>query len=153
MEERGSGWIAFAGIMLIIGGIMRFFDAIWAFSYHGVLPTNLEGAIFGHSLKTYGWVYLTVAIVLVLCGFAVFAQSQAARWIGVFAGAVACIERDLVDAVLPDLGVHLHRDRRTGRLRPRRLRRQGRKRRVVTPRRPVPSGATGFHRAGRPSTG
>lgn len=42
MEEQGSGWIAFAGIMLIIAGVMRFFDAIWAFSYHGVLPANLE---------------------------------------------------------------------------------------------------------------
>jgi hypothetical protein len=91
MDERGSGWLAFAGIMLIVEGVMRFFDAIWAFSYHGVLPSDLEGAIFGHSLKTYGWVYLAVAVILVLAGFGVFARSQAARWIGVFAAAIAAI--------------------------------------------------------------
>ena len=53
---EGEGWRFFAGTVLGIAGIMRFFDAIWAFGYHGVLPSDLEGAIFGHSLKTYGWV-------------------------------------------------------------------------------------------------
>ena len=29
---------------------MRIFDAIWAFLYHGVLPQDLEDALFGTSL-------------------------------------------------------------------------------------------------------
>lgn len=91
MEERGYGWLVFAGIMLIVAGIMRFFDSIWAFSYHGVLPANLEGAIFGHSLKTYGWVYLIVAIIMFLAGLGVFVRSQLARWIGVVAAAIGGI--------------------------------------------------------------
>jgi hypothetical protein len=88
MDDRGSGWIAFAGIMLIIGGVMRFFDSIWAFSYHGTLPSNFEGALYGHSLKTYGWVYLAVAIILFLAGLGVFTGSQVARWIGIIAAAI-----------------------------------------------------------------
>ena len=91
MEERGGGWLVFAGIVLIVGGIMRVFDAIWAFRYHGVLPSNLEDAIFGHSLKTYGWVYLIVAIILILAGFGVMVRSQLSRWIGIIGGAVAAI--------------------------------------------------------------
>jgi len=91
MDEKGDGWILFAAIVLGVAGVMRIFDAIWAFSYHGVLPENLEGAIFGHSLKTYGWVYLIVGVVLILCAFALFAQSQIARWVGVAAGAVGAI--------------------------------------------------------------
>ena len=70
---------------------MRIFDAIWAFRYHGVLPNNLENAIFGHSLKTYGWVYLVVAAILLLSSFGVLARSQFSRWIGIFAGAVMAI--------------------------------------------------------------
>ena len=66
MEQKGDGWLIFAAIVLGIAGIMRIFDAIWAFRYHGVIPENLQGAIFGHSLKTYGWVYLVVGIVLIL---------------------------------------------------------------------------------------
>jgi hypothetical protein len=88
MNERGSGWTVFAGIVLLIAGVMRVFDSIWAFRYHGVLPSNFEAAIFGHSLKTYGWVYLVVAIILILAGFGVMVQSQLSRWIGIFAAAV-----------------------------------------------------------------
>jgi hypothetical protein len=91
MEEKGGGWLFFAAIVLGVAGIMRIFDAIWAFRYHGVLPQNFEDAIFGHSLKTYGWVYLIVAIVLILCAFGVMVRSQVSRWIGIFAGAVLSI--------------------------------------------------------------
>ena len=90
-DSGPNGWVAFAAIALTVGGIMRIFDAIWAFRYHGALPSNLEDAIFGHSLKTYGWVYLVVAAVLLLCAFLLFQGSQFARWIGVTAGAVAAI--------------------------------------------------------------
>ena len=91
MDEKGEGWLLFAAIVLGVAGIMRVFDAIWAFRYHGVLPQNFEDAIFGHSLKTYGWVYLIVAIVLILSAFGVMARSQFSRWIGIFAGAVMAV--------------------------------------------------------------
>jgi hypothetical protein len=91
MQESGRGWLVYAAVVLGVAGIMRFFDALWAFSYHGVLPENLEGAVFGHSLKTYGWIWLIVAIILVLSAFAVLAQSQLARWVGIVAGAIAAV--------------------------------------------------------------
>ena len=90
MTER-SGWIVFAAVVLGVAGIMRVFDGIWAFRYHGVLPENLENAIFGTSLKTYGWIYLAVAAVLILCAFAVLNGSQIGRWVGVVAGAIGAV--------------------------------------------------------------
>ena len=54
MEVEGSGWRFFAGTVLGITGIMRFFDAIWAWRYHGAVPNNLEAGLLGHSLKAYG---------------------------------------------------------------------------------------------------
>jgi hypothetical protein len=91
MDERGDGWIVFAAVVLGVAGVMRVFDAIWAFRYHGVLPENLENAIFGHSLRTYAWIYVFVAAILILCAFAVLQRSQIARWVGVVAGAIAAI--------------------------------------------------------------
>ncbi len=91
MEQRGEGWVLFAGIILVLGGIMRFFDALWAFSYHGMVTYNLEAGIFGHNLKTYGWIDLAVAVILIVCGIAVVGGSGVARWIGIFAAAVAGI--------------------------------------------------------------
>ncbi len=88
---KGDGWRFFAGTVLGLAGIMRFFDAIWAFSYHGALPTNLEGGLFGHNIKTYGWVYLIVAIILFGASFGVIVGSQASRWIGIFAASLLAI--------------------------------------------------------------
>jgi hypothetical protein len=91
MDNNGQGWLVFAAVALGIGGIMRIFDAIWAFRYHGSVPENLQNALWGHTLKNYGWLWLVVGIILILCAFGVVARSQVSRWIGIFAGAVAAI--------------------------------------------------------------
>ena len=91
MDRRGEGWLTFAAVVLGVAGIMRIFDAIWAFRNHGALPDNFEAAIFGHSLKTYGWIYLVVAAVLIVCAVLVLSGSQLARWVGVAAGAIIAI--------------------------------------------------------------
>ena len=91
MDNKGEGWLVFAAIALGIAGIMRIFDAIWAFRYHGAVPENLQNALFGTSLKNYGWLWLIIGIILILCAGGVAARSQLSRWIGIFAGAVAAI--------------------------------------------------------------
>jgi hypothetical protein len=90
-ETPAGGWLIFAAVVLGVAGVMRVFDAIWAFRYHGVLPENLEGAIFGHSLKTYGWVYLIVAAILIASAFYVLQRSAWARWVGIAAAGIAAI--------------------------------------------------------------
>jgi len=91
MEQKGQGWLFFAAVVLGVAGIMRVFDAIWAFRYHGTLPAGLEDALFGTSLKTYGWIYLIVAIILILAAFGVMAGSSFSRWIGIVAGGIMAI--------------------------------------------------------------
>jgi hypothetical protein len=91
MNNKGDGWIVFAALVLGIAGIMRIFDAIWAFRYHNYIPSQYQAAIFGTNLKTYGWVWLGVAAILILSAFGVMAGSQLSRWVGVFAGAVMAI--------------------------------------------------------------
>jgi hypothetical protein len=89
--REGEGWRFFAGTVLGIAAIMRFFDAIWAWSYNGAVPENLQNALFGHSLNTYGWIYLIVALILLGASFGVLTGNPFARWFGVFAGAVLAI--------------------------------------------------------------
>jgi hypothetical protein len=88
VDETGSGWLTFAGIILIFEGVMRFFDAIWAFRFDGPLPDGLQDATFGDSLTTYGWVYLIVGLILVLAGIGVLYRNQFSRWIGIIAAAI-----------------------------------------------------------------
>jgi hypothetical protein len=88
---RGDGWRYFVGTVLGIAGIMRIFDGIWAWSYNGQVPSQLQGALFGHSLTTYGWVYFIVGVILVGASFGVLAGSELSRWIAIVAGAVLAI--------------------------------------------------------------
>jgi len=91
MNERGEGWLVFATVALAVAGIMRIFDAIWAFSYHGALPDRLRGALFGHSIKTYGWIYLIEGIILIASAAGVLARSEVSRWVGIVAGSLTAI--------------------------------------------------------------
>ena len=91
MEEKGQGWLVFAAVVLGVMGIMRIFDAIWAFGYKGAVPSNLQHAIFGDNLSTYGWLWLVVGVILILCGVGVLARNQLSRWVGVFAGALGAV--------------------------------------------------------------
>lgn len=91
MKMRTNGWVVFAAVVLLTAGVMRVFDAIWAFRYNGTVPEKLQDALFGHSLNTYGWIYLIVAAVLIVSGFLVLGGSQVARWIGIAAGAIGAI--------------------------------------------------------------
>jgi uncharacterized membrane protein YpjA len=85
--ETGDGWRLFASIALVIAGVMRIFDSFYAFRAKTVLPD----AIFGSSLKTYGWWYLLVGILLLVAAGGVLQRSQWARWVGVIAGGIMAI--------------------------------------------------------------
>ena len=117
-QSNGEGWLIFAGIVLMTAGVMRFFDAIWAWTYNGPLPDNLQQTLLGRSLTTYGWVWLFVAIILFGSGAAVIVRSQFARWIGIAAAAIGAITANLVDLLLPGLVVRLHPDSHVGHLQP-----------------------------------
>jgi succinate-acetate transporter protein len=91
-DEHGYGWRMFAATILIFAGIMKVFDSIWAFRAKGDLPgTNTFEATLGNSLKSYGWFWLIIGIILLLSGFLVLQRSQFARWIGIVAAVIMAV--------------------------------------------------------------
>jgi hypothetical protein len=81
-DEHGSGWVAFAGVLVLILGTMNTIEGIAAignanFFVHG---THYVFA----SLKTWGWITLILGVCQLLVGFGIFARNQFARWTGVF---------------------------------------------------------------------
>lgn len=93
---KRSGWLVFSAVVLIIAGIMRLLDAIWAFRYNGPVVDGLHDALFGSSLTAYAWVWLIVAGILIAAGLLVLSPSanlaaETARWIGVAAAAILAI--------------------------------------------------------------
>jgi hypothetical protein len=92
---KRSGWLTFSAVVLIVVGIMRIFDAIWAFEYNGTVVDNLHGAIFGHSLTAYGVIWLIVGVLLIFAGFLVMnpggLAAEISRWFGIVASGIAAI--------------------------------------------------------------
>jgi len=86
--DTSGDWRLFAAFILMFAGVMRFFDALWAFRYEGALPAGLQNATFGDSLTTYAWVYLVVGVILVVAGIRVLYGGQIARWTGIVAAAI-----------------------------------------------------------------
>jgi hypothetical protein len=92
LEERGSGWIGFAGIMLIIVGALDIVNGLWAIDHHNDRAAVASATqINWGSLKTWGWIMLIWGIIVVLSGFLVFSRNQFGRWIGIIAAAIAMI--------------------------------------------------------------
>jgi hypothetical protein len=91
-----SGWLTFSAVVLMIAGVMRIIDAIWAFRYSGRPVVELSHAVLGHSLTTYGWIWLITGVVLLLAGILVLGpasrpSAEVARWIGIVAAVLAAI--------------------------------------------------------------
>jgi hypothetical protein len=91
MAISRSGWVVFASIVIATAGVQRIFDAIWAFRYDGAVPDDLQGAIFGRSLTTYGWVWLAVAAVYFLGAWLVLDGSNVGRWFGIVVAAIGAV--------------------------------------------------------------
>ena len=88
---RGAGWLAFAGTMLVVSGVFKIFDALWAFKYDDEVSEEVQTVVFENDLQSWGWVWLVVGIVLVLAGIAVVSGAEWARWLGIVTAAVAAI--------------------------------------------------------------
>jgi len=87
---RGTGWIVFAGIVMILAGGNMFINGLWALH----ATTQIE-SVFGdtllfssNNLDTWGWIYLIVGAVVIVAGALVFFRSAFGVWVGVIAALV-----------------------------------------------------------------
>jgi hypothetical protein len=78
-----TGWVIFAGVMMLLIGFLNFFYGLAAVLNDEVVVVGGHGAIIA-DLTTWGWVTMIFGIILVLVGFGLFVGSGAARWAGIF---------------------------------------------------------------------
>jgi hypothetical protein len=87
-EASGTGWIAFAGLMLILVGFFNVIDGIAAISNSDYLVNQL---LFSN-LDAWGWFFLIFGAVQVCAGFAVYTGASWGAIVGVvsaFGNAIA----------------------------------------------------------------
>ena len=82
-----SGWISFAGLMIIIIGSLDFFEGLIAVirdKYYAVTPNQIVVV----DLTTWGWIMMIWGIVLLLAGFGLLSGATWARWFSIVVGSL-----------------------------------------------------------------
>ena len=78
-NERWTGWIGFAGMLLVIIAMVDFFEGLIAIirgQYYAISPNQI--VVF--DLKTWGWITLIWAVIIGLTGLGLLGGSSWARW-------------------------------------------------------------------------
>jgi len=84
------GWSAFAGIMLIIVGVVDVIQGIVALANDEFFVVTQEW-VFKFDITTWGWIQLILGVVLIASGIGIFSGNVLARTVGVIVAAVAAI--------------------------------------------------------------
>ena len=83
-RPAGRGWITFAGIILMIAGVMDFLNGLWALDAQ---DTAVDALFWNNNIEAWGWFYILIGIGLAVTGFFIFRR---AGWAMVAGVAVAC---------------------------------------------------------------
>jgi hypothetical protein len=97
-RREGAGWVAFAGVMLMLVGLISVVDGLWALDRADSKSSNL---LYADKLGGWGWFYLILGIIVVLAGIGVFYRAQWARWTGIVVASVALVAKFLWVFVFP----------------------------------------------------
>jgi hypothetical protein len=82
-DVRGQGWIAFAGMILILAGIVNIVWAIGAFDDSTFFTDEGRYVIFD-DLNTWGWFFLIVGILQIVAAFSIWRGAVFGPMFGVF---------------------------------------------------------------------
>jgi hypothetical protein len=87
-----TGWVIFAGVMMLLIGFLNFFYGLAAVLNDDVVVVGGEGAIIA-DITTWGWVTMILAVVLLFTGIGLLGGAEWARWVGVFLVGLNAIEQ------------------------------------------------------------
>ena len=90
-EGRGYGLVLFAGVLLLVAGFWNMIYGIAAIANSHVFVANAH-YVFGNQ-RTWGWITLIFAILLLIAGGGVMAGNQLARWFAVAVLGLNAIEQ------------------------------------------------------------
>jgi hypothetical protein len=86
----GSGWLSFAGIIILLIGVFKLIEAIWALRNRHY-RADVNGAIYLFSLTGWGWLHLLLGIALIATGIGVLGGQEWARGLGIGLAAATAI--------------------------------------------------------------
>jgi hypothetical protein len=88
-EPEGAGWLLFAGIMIVIAGVLNIIGGIAAISNSKFFTLN--AAYILTELKPWGWIVLIIGVAELFAAFSIWGGGQYGRWFGIAAASVNAI--------------------------------------------------------------
>ncbi len=86
-----SGWIVFAGLVMLIIGAVDIIQGIAALAKDEVFIVTESDLLVTTDFTTWGWALIIWGVVMVLAGAALFAGKEWGRWFAIFALVVNAI--------------------------------------------------------------
>ena len=81
-ESTLSGWWVFAGVLLLVAGVLNIIYGIAAIGDSKFFTENADFIISG--LNTWGWILLIVGVLELVAAFSLFSGGEFGRWFGIF---------------------------------------------------------------------
>jgi hypothetical protein len=88
-EPHGAGWLMFAGIMLLIAGVLNVIYGIAAIGDSRFFIDDQKYIL--SNLHTWGWVTLIIGALQVGAAFSIWGGNQFGRWFGIGTAALSSI--------------------------------------------------------------
>lgn len=89
--RSGGGWMAFAGIMLIVAGAIDFFNGIWAFDAGNQQEAVLDAWLWDSNLDAWGVIYIILGLGLIATGIGIFQRAPWAISVGVIVATIGAV--------------------------------------------------------------
>jgi hypothetical protein len=87
--EQRSGWVTFAGVMLLIVGVLNVIYGIAAIGDSNFFVNNTRYILSG--LNTWGWVSLILGVIQILAAFSLWGGGLYGRIVGIGAASLSAI--------------------------------------------------------------
>ncbi len=89
MGEQRSGWVTFAGVLLLIAGVLNVIYGIAAIGDSKFFVNDQKYILSG--LHTWGWVSLILGVLLLFAAFSLFSGGLYGRIVGIIAAGLSAI--------------------------------------------------------------
>jgi hypothetical protein len=89
MGEQRSGWVTFAGVLLLIAGVLNVIYGIAAIGDSKFFVNDQKYILSG--LHTWGWVSLILGVLLLFAAFSLWSGGLYGRIIGIVAAGLSAI--------------------------------------------------------------
>jgi hypothetical protein len=88
-EDQGAGWLLFAGIMILIAGVLNLIWGIAAVSDSSFFHSGTKFVFSG--LHTWGWVTVVLGAIQVLAALSVWRGGVFGQVFGIFAASLSAV--------------------------------------------------------------